>query len=619
MNDVDLAARGEWSAADAKRLATGWLQQFEAALASRDAEAIAGLFQPDSHWRDLLAFTWSLTSTLGATNLARLLADRQSDTGARNFRLAASRTPPRRARRLGFDVIEAIFEFETALGRGDGVVRLVADPSARDGEAVRAWVLLTTLEELRGHEEHIGKRRPTGEAYSRNFGGDNWLDQRRRSEAYADRDPAVLVIGGGQAGLAIAARLGQLRVDTLVVDRWERIGDNWRQRYHSLALHNQIHVNHLPYMPFPPTWPKYIPKDMLANWFEYYAGAMEINFWTGTEFVGATYDDAVRCWTARLKRADGSERTMRPRHLVFANGVSGIPKIPQLPGLDDFGGEVVHAHSFTDGSAWRGKRALVLGTGNSGHDVAQDLHSHGAATTIIQRGSTTVVSIDPSAKLNYALYDEGPPLEDCDLIATAATYPLIVRAYQLAVARMVEFDKELIAGLIAKGFKYDLGEDKTGHQMKYRRRGGGYYLDAGCSGLIINGDIGLLQFDAIERFVAKGALLRDGTVVPADLLVLATGYQTQLELVRRVLGEEVARRIGPVWGWGEDGEMSNMWKRTSQDGLWFIAGSLAQCRIYSKYLALQIKAMELGLIPCGCDTAPAAARQCAVETSGAAP
>jgi len=599
MNDVDLAVRAEWSAADAKRLAAGWLQKFETALASRDAEAITGLFQPDSHWRDLLAFTWSITSTLGATNIARLLSDRQGETGTRNFRLAASRTPPRRARRVGIEVIEAIFEFETALGRGDGVVRLVVDPSVRDGEEVRAWVLLTTLEELTGLEERIGARRPTGEAYSRNFGGDNWLDQRRKSEAYADRDPTVLVIGGGQAGLAIAARLGQLGVDTLVVDRWERIGDNWRQRYHSLALHNQIHVNHLPYMPFPPTWPKYIPKDMLANWFEYYAGAMEINFWTGTEFVGATYDDVAQCWTARLKRPEGSERTMRPRHLVFANGVSGIPKVPSLPGLDDFAGEVVHAHSFTDGSAWRGKHALVLGTGNSGHDVAQDLHSHGAATTIIQRGSTTVVSIDPSAKLNYALYDEGPPLEDCDLIATAATYPLIVRAYQLAVERMVEFDKELIAGLIAKGFKYDLGEDKTGHQMKYRRRGGGYYLDAGCSGLIINGEIGLLQCEEIARFVEKGALLHDGTVVPADLLVLATGYHTQLELVRRVLGEEVARRIGPVWGWGEDGKMSNMWKRTSQNGLWFIAGSLAQCRIYSKYLALQIKAMELGLIARG--------------------
>lgn len=597
---MDMAIRDGWTAEEARRLSTHWLEAFEAALATRDAAAVEALFEPDSHWRDLVAFTSSITSTLGAGKLGRLITTCQSEIGAHGFRLATGRTPPRRVRRLGIDVIEAIFEFETALGRGNGVVRLVPDTSERGRDAVRAWVFLTTLEELRGFEESVGVRRPSGEAYSRNFGGDNWLDQRRKREAYADREPAVLVVGGGQAGLAIAARLGQLDIDTLIVDSHERIGDNWRTRYHSLALHNQIHVNHLPYMPFPPTWPKYISKDMLANWFEYYAGAMELNFWTGTEFVGATYDDAAQCWTARLRRRDGTERSVQPRHLVFANGVSGIAKVPSLPGLDRFGGTVAHTHGFTDGSAWRGKRALVLGTGNSGHDVAQDLHSHGAATTIIQRGSTTVVSIDPSAKLNYALYDEGPPLEDCDLIATTATYPLVVRAYQLAVERMVELDKELIAGLIARGFKYDLGEDGTGHQMKYRRRGGGYYLDAGCSGLIINGEIGLLQFDAIERFVESGALLRDGSIVPADLLVLATGYHTQLELVRRVLGEDIARRIGPVWGWGEDGEMCNMWKRTAQEGLWFIAGSLAQCRIYSKYLALQIKAAEEGLVTrCG--------------------
>lgn len=215
-------------------------------------------------------------------------------------------------------------------------------------------------------------------------------------------------------------------------------------------------------------------------------------------------------------------------------------------------------------------------------------------TTIIQRGSTTVVSIDPSAKLNYALYDDGP-VDDCDMLATTATYPLIVKGYQLAVERMVEMDKDLIEGLIARGFKYDLGEDKTGHQMKYRRRAGGYYLDAGCSGLIINGDIGLLQFDDIERFIPNGVRLHDGRIIEADVLITATGYYTQQELVRRLLGDAIADNVGEIWGVGEDGEMGNMWKSTAQPGLWFMAGSLAQCRIYSKYLALQIKAQEEGL------------------------
>ncbi|MCA3358361.1 MAG: NAD(P)-binding domain-containing protein [Roseomonas sp.] len=581
------------TAADDAALVRAWLQRFEAALKAEDAGRLAALFAPESHWRDLLAFTWNITPHTGAADIAAALAKAAPSTGAHDFALAEGRTPPRRVKRLGIEVIEALFSFATRLGRGDGVLRLPVENPAQ------AWVLLTTLEELTGFEEKTGMRRPSGEAYSRNFGGDNWLDQREKAQAFADRDPVVLVIGAGQAGLGVAARLGQLGLDTLVVEKHDRIGDNWRKRYHSLALHNQVHVNHLPYMPFPPTWPKYIPKDMLANWFEHYAWALEINVWTSTEFLGGDYDAKAGHWRVRLRIADGSIREMAPRHVIFANGVSGIPKVPKLPGLDSFKGDVIHSHSFTSGAAWRGKRALVLGTGNSGHDVAQDLHSHDVATTIIQRGSTTVVSIDPSAKMNYALYDEGPSLEDCDLIATSGTPPLIIRGYQLAVQRMAELDKDLIAALKARGFKYDLGEDGTGHQMKYRRRGGGYYLDAGCSGLIINGEIGLLQFDDIAEFVAEGAKLKDGRIIPADLLVLATGYYTQQELVRRLMGDAIADKVGPIWGIGEDGELANMWKPTAQEGLWFMAGSLAQCRIYSKYLALQIKAREEGMIPRG--------------------
>lgn len=591
MNYVKDSVLADSAVAHEASLVQQWLGSLETALRDGNKSAIAKLFVADSHWRDLLAFTWDLTPQLGMDQIAAAMVNAQPVVKAHDFVIAENRTPPRRTRRHGIDVIEAIFDFETTVGRGNGVIRLLADQPAK------AWVLLTALDSLKGFEEKTGRLQPKGEPYSRDFGGGNWLDQRTKHQAYLDRDPVVLVVGGGQAGLSIAARLGQLDIDTLVVDKHERIGDNWRKRYHSLALHNQIQVNHLPYMPFPPTWPKYIPKDMLANWFEAYAWAMQLNFWSGTEFTGGTYDDAAKRWQVVVRRADGSERTLTPRHVIFANGVSGLPRMPALPGLENFAGQVMHSHSFTNGAAWRGKKALVLGTGNSAHDVAQDLHSHGVATSIIQRGSTTVVSVDPSAKLNYALYDEIPCLEDGDLIATASTYPLIVKGYQLAVEKMEQLDKDLIAGLIARGFKYDLGEDKTGHQMKYRRRGGGYYLDVGCAGLIIKGDVGLLQFDQIKRFEAEGARLKDGTLQKADLLVLATGYYTQRELVRRLLGDAIAERVGEIWGFGANGEMANMWKRTPQQGLWFMAGSLAQCRIYSKYLALQIKALEEGLIP----------------------
>ena len=474
---------------------------------------------------------------------------------------------------------------------------------------MKAWLLSTTLEELEGHAERIGDNRPTGAAYSRNFGGDNWADVRRKAAAYEDREPTVLVVGGAQAGLSIAARLNQVGVDTLVVERWPRIGDSWRKRYHSLALHNSIHLNHLPYMDFPPTWPKYIPKDMLGLWFEFYAEVMEINCWTDTEFVGGAWDEKAKRWTARVKRGDGTERVVKPRHLVFANGVSSYPLIPELPGLDDFEGEIIHSEGFDSGAAWTGKRALILGTGSSANDIALDLHSFDVKTTLIQRGSTTVVSIDPSARLNEAVWDEGPPLEDCDLIVASAPPALMVEGYKLVTQRMLELDREMIAGLKEIGFRFDVGEDLTGHQMKYFRRGGGYNLDAGSSDLMIKGELGLLQYEKIDRFVAEGARLKDGSTVPADLIVLATGYYPQKELVNRALGEEIAERIGPVWGVGPDGELCNMFRRTPQEGLWFIAGGLSQCRINSKYMAIQILAAELGLLgPLDAETAPARQR-----------
>lgn len=573
-----------------------WLCAFEQALGDGDAAAIAALFVDDSHWRDVLAFTWHLTPCVGAERIANALVGRQPAVQASAFAIHPDRSPPRRVARLGRDCIEALYCFETKVGRAEGALRLVA---AEDGAGVggyQAWVISTSLDSLDGFEERIGANRPTGAAYSRNFGGDNWEDARKKSQAYEDRDPTVLVVGGAQAGLAMAARLNQLGVDTLVVEKWPRIGDSWRKRYHSLALHNSTHVNNLPYLPFPASWPTYIPKDMLGMWFEFYAAAMEINHWTNTEFTRATWDADAKRWSATLNHATRGERIMHPRHIVFANGVSSYPSIPDIAGLDEFAGDVVHSEGFDSGAPYAGKRAIIIGTGSSGNDIALDLHSFKCDTTIVQRGSSTVVSIEPSAKLNYALYDEGMPVEDCDLIGSAVTPPLLIEAYQGAVKRMMDLDHDMIEGLKGIGYKFDVGEDGTGHQMKYRRKGGGYNLDAGSSELMIKGEIKLLQNDAIERYCADGALLKDGSIVPADVIVLGTGYYPQSELVKRTLDEDVVERIGQIWGEDEDGELANMFKRTPQEGAWFIAGSLTQVRVYSKYVALQIKALEEGLV-----------------------
>jgi putative flavoprotein involved in K+ transport len=512
------------------------------------------------------------------------------------FQCDARRTPPREVTRAGTGALEAIFRFEAADGRGSGVLRLTPDG---DGNTLKAWTLLTVLEEIKGHEERIGRARPKGESYSRDFRGPNWLDLRMAAAQYADRDPAVLVVGGGQAGLSIAARLAQLQVDTLIVDREPRIGDNWRNRYHALTLHNQVQVNHLPYMPFPPSWPTYIPKDKLAGWFEAYVESMELSYWTATELERGTYDAQAGRWSVVLHRADGSKRRMHPRHLVMATGVSGIPYLPDIPTLRRFGGTVLHSSQYRDGEAWAGKNVLVIGTGNSGHDIAQDLHASGVKVTLVQRSSTLVVNVEPSAQLPYALYDEGPPLEDCDLITMSVPLSVAKKSHFLFTQQAKKLDQALLDGLERAGFKLDFGEDGTGWQFKYLTRGGGYYFNVGCSDLIVKGEIGLVQFSDIAEFVPHGVRLRTGKTLAADLVVLATGYMGQDHLVRKLLGEEVAARIGPIWGLGDGQELRNMFVRTAQPGLWFIAGSLAQCRIYSKYLGLQIKACEIGLLPRG--------------------
>jgi thioredoxin reductase len=571
-----------------------WLSQFEEALAAPGQARLKALFHAESYWRDVLALTWHLQTVSGSDAISRELAMHAGRARPTGFKIDQDRTPPRNVTRAGTDAIEAIFSFETAEGRGSGVLRLTA--AGKEGNAFKAWTLMTSLDEIKGHEERLGRLRPQSKAYARDFRGPNWLDLRKAAAEYADREPAVLVVGGGQAGLSIAARLTQLDIDTLIVDREARIGDNWRKRYHALVLHNQVHVNHLPYMPFPPNWPAYIPKDKLAGWFEAYVESMELNYWTATEFERGSYDEKAKRWSVVLRRADGSKREMYPRHVVMATGASGIPSIPNIPTLREFRGEVLHSSQYDDGEAWKGKNVLVIGSGNSGHDIAQDLHSAGAKVTLVQRGSTMIVNVEPSAQLQYALYDEGPSLEDCDLITTSMPLSLIRKSHIGLTETARNMDKELLDALERRGFRLDFGEDGSGWQFKYLTRGGGYYFNVGCSDLIVKGEIGLAQFSDIATFVPAGALMRTGETLPADLIVLATGYRGQEYLVSKLFGDDVANRVGPIWGFGDGQELRNMFTRTAQPGLWFIAGSFAQCRIYSKYLALQIKACEVDLL-----------------------
>jgi putative flavoprotein involved in K+ transport len=575
-----------------KTVATEWLRGFAQALGEPSFSGLWGLLVAEPYWRDVLACSWDLHTFYGNDQIATMLEATTPLAQPTGITLDES-VPVRVAKRAGQDVLEVVFQFTTTHGECRGLACLVnSDPAG----TWKAWTVLTALDHLSGTAGGASEEL-SGESTIRDFSAPNWLDRRLESATYDDREPAVLVVGAGQAGLAVAARLRQMNIDALVVDKIERVGDNWRKRYHSLVLHNEVYANHLPYLPFPSTWPTYIPKDLLADWLEAYSTFMELNVWTGTEFIGGDYDFTEQAWTVHVRRADGRQRTLKPRHVVMASGVSSIPYRPGIAGLNTFSGETLHSSQYVTGEKYAGQRVTVIGTGTSGHDIAQDLSSKGAHVTMVQRSPATVVSVGPSAAGKvYSLYQHGLPLEVADLINISSPYPVLCRSYQLLTRELADQDSSLLAGLQNIGFKIDFGTDNTGFQMKYLRKGGGYYLNVGCSDLLVSGKVELLQYSDIDQFGPSGAMLHDGSVHTADVVILATGYYGQQEVVRKLFGDTVADRVGPIWGYDKEGELRNMWRPTPQPGLWFTAGSLAQARIFSKYLALQIQACEDGQV-----------------------
>jgi len=584
------------NALDLPRQATGWLSRFGEALARRDLDAALKLFGAECYWRDLAALTWNIKTCEGREAIRAMLE-------ATLVAAAPAAWAIDGAARTNDGVVEAWFDFETAVGRGRGQLRL------RDG---RCWTLLTTLRALKGFEEPSGRSRDKGVVHGAVRNRQSWLE-RRAQEAAAlgvTRQPYCLIIGGGQGGIGLAARLRRLNVPTIVVEKNARAGDSWRKRYRSLCLHDPVWYDHMPYLPFPDHWPVFSPKDKMGDWLEMYARVMELDYWAGTECTGARYDDAAAEWAVTLRR-DGQTLCLRPKQLVLATGMSGMPNVPEIPGAASFEGRLCHSSRHPGGEAWTGKRCVVLGANNSAHDICADLWEHGAAeVTMVQRSPTIVVRSE--ALMEYAwgrLYSEeavraGITTEIADLTTASVPSRLLPAMQRPVYDRIRRRDADLYAGLERVGFLYDFGEDDAGIHSAYLRRGGGYYIEVGASQLIIEGEIKLKSPATIERINRRSVTLTDGAELPADLVVLATGYGPMNDWAAQLISPEVADRVGKCWGLGSDtkndpgpweGELRNMWKPTQQPGLWFHGGNLMQSRHYSLTLALQLKARMEGL------------------------
>ncbi len=577
------------------RRAAAWLAGFEDALAARDVDRAAGMFAATSFWRDLVSFSWNITTVEHPDGVADLLRATVDGTAAHGFELTEEPTEDG-------GVVTAWFRFETAVGRGRGLLRLDADD--------RAWTLLTTLYELIGHEEPLSDRRPKGVEHGASRERITWKEAREAelSEMGRTRQPYVVVVGGGQGGIALGARLRQLGVPHVVVDAHERPGDQWRSRYKSLCLHDPVWYDHLPYLDFPPNWPVFAPKDKIGDWLEMYTRVMEVNWWGSTTCSSARYDEATGEWEVVVLR-DGEELTLRPRQLVLATGMSGKPNVPQFPGADRFRGDQHHSSAHPGPDAYAGKKAVVIGSNNSAHDICAALWEAGADVTMVQRSSTHIVKSDSLMDLGLGdLYSEralaaGVTTQKADMIFASLPYRIMHEFQKPVYDAIRERDADFYDRLEKAGFWLDWGDDGSGLFMKYLRRGSGYYIDVGASELVADGEVHLVH-GSVRELTETAVVLDDGTELEADLVVYATGYGSMNGWAADLISPEVADKVGKVWGLGSDttkdpgpweGEQRNMWKPTQQEALWFHGGNLHQSRHYSLYLALQLKARMEGI------------------------
>ncbi|KAF9007484.1 hypothetical protein BDQ17DRAFT_1350721 [Cyathus striatus] len=594
--------------ADPAAIASKWLQSFSSSIASGSIEDVISTLLPSTfksidhgydsvdvdalsgYWRDILAFTWDFRTFEGTEVIRQFLKDRLQRANVSDMRLSDEVCPTYEQPYLDLAWIQAVFTFNVAVGSCIGVVRLVPI-KARDDIQWRAHVIYTALESLHGSPELI-QRQPgihAGE-YSIKSPG---------LEDFEDKDPTVLIVGAGHNGLYTAARMKSLGVSTLVVEKDECVGDVWRNRYRCLRLHDSKAYIQSPYIPFPSSMPKYPDAKELGDWLEAYAKRLNLAIWTSVTVLDASQNADTHCWSVTITKANGTMRSFVVKHLIFATGYNGgRPRIPQVVGMDIFRGQVLHSSEHRSAQDHIGKKVVVVGACSSAHDICEDYHNHGVDVTMYQRSPVYALSLKPGAEFSVKTTYGNPsiPVHITDLFAQSTPVHLGVGlSYRMAKA-IAELDKDLLDRLRSVGFRTNMGIKEAGFFFHVLERTGGHYLDHGCSQLVIDGKVKLKSDSTLSEFTEDGLRFENGTELKADVVMFCTGFVGTREVIKDICGESVAEQCRPVWGLNVEGELNSSWREIGPKGLWYAMGNTVTGRVYSKHIALQIKAIEDGLL-----------------------
>ncbi|KAL5523498.1 hypothetical protein ACEPAG_7671 [Sanghuangporus baumii] len=577
---------------DAKSVAEEWLSAFASSLSPGNSSRISPLFTPGGYFRDFLVFAWDCRTIHGAsniqdfvsTNLPELVHNFQLDTSSPHLSPVLDKSDP------SIEMIKAFFIFETERALCRGAVSIIRTQGGGESPSWKALSVFTAVADWKGYEEA-----PYLDVQNQNDVEDNRYEHKLQGRVVAESDPTVLIVGAGQSGLQLAARLRQSGISCMLLEKEARVGDNWRKRYPSLKLHVPRVYCQLLYQPYPSNYPEYIPKDLVANWLEAYALAQNLHVWNSSTLESApSYDPTTRTWTVSVIK-DGRHHVLHPRHLVMALGPFGEGIIPEVKGRDIFEGSQTHSEHFPGGREYTGKRVLVFGAGNSASDICVDLVQKGAeSVTLSQRSPTCVHSGKYIRILIKAFFPDNVPIDVTDFKMDTMPAKLMIESFRTQQKIAREYDKEMLNGLEAAGLKLWDGPSGAGYIELGLTRGGGYFFDSGFASLVSDGTINLKTDVDITRFADKSVIFSDGSELEVDAIVYATGYRPVRDTYKRILGDKFVDETSEIWNLDEEGEVRGVYRPAGHPGFWYAAGDFSFSRRSSKRLALLIRAFELG-------------------------
>ncbi|KAF8575490.1 FAD/NAD(P)-binding domain-containing protein [Ramaria rubella] len=587
---------------EATQIANDWLVAFNEACLKLSEDptfyvtAVLALFLPNAFWRDKLCLSWNFHTAEGAEKIRTLLS-RGSALQKAGFKGCVIDTqsslggPEHKPFLIVGTIVEFSFRFELssppAFGRA--LARLVKD-SNNDW---KAYTLYTVLEDF--------KDCPTNDKPLGHYNGHTrtWDNVHAEDVENAEKQPTVLIVGAGTSGIMTGARLRRLGVNTLVVERNGRVGDNWRSRYDLMTLQTtNTHLTY-PYQKYPENMPAWIPKTKFADFMEYYTLFQEIPIWTNAKLLPVPkYDEHEGTWSVTILR-NGRHITLHPKHLILSTGTADEAKIPDFKGMDEFRGKIVHTKYFKNANDWKGKKVVIIGAGVSGCDVALEAQARGAQVTIVQRSPTCLLRLSTVALGMDAAWPPGRPIEDSDFLQGSMPAALFKhRQVNVIYPMHSAIEKDVHDKLREKGYLIgwgeELGQGPIGHLGLVYSKLSGTCLDIGCAQKIIDGDIAVKSKVEVEAFDSEGVRLSDGTKLDADAVVLATGYKPMEITAEKLLGKALSTDI---WGLDEEGEIKGVFRDFGCPGLWLAAAPVfSDARDLSKYLALRIFAQEAGFV-----------------------